>query len=52
VNYEEARELERQFEELVPGLQIGMLLTEAHKLILAELKRLKEVEAMFEGLCK
>ena len=48
-----AGELLKQLIELVPGLDTDMLYShEMYELIVIELRRLKEVEAKYEGLCK
>lgn len=41
-----------QINELVPGLESGLAFPDALQKIIDELKRLKEIEAKYEGLCK
>ena len=41
-----------ELNSLVPGLEIGMDVDEALSLIISEIRRLREIEFKFEGLCK
>jgi hypothetical protein len=42
----------QEMETIVPGLSAGVIMEEAMILILAELKRLKEIESKYKELCK
>lgn len=42
------RELEKEFEALVPGLKANMYLVDALQLILDEFKRLKKLECQYD----